>query len=84
MADAILGVFCILAGAVLAVVGVVLLAFGGYTLAVGHGGGWWIVELFYVFLGLGLGYVGLLGARYGLEVLRGSRPKNTYRDGSAT
>jgi len=84
MVDAILGVLCVLGGAVLAIVGVVLLAFGGYTLAIGHGRGWWIVELFYVFLGLGLGYVGVLGTRYGLEALRGSRTKNTYRDGSAT
>jgi hypothetical protein len=74
--DAILGTFCVLAGAVLAIVGAVVLAIGGYTLAVGHGGSWWIVELFYVLIGLGLGCVALLSGRYGLELLRQSRTKS--------
>ncbi len=57
MTDTVIGVVCTFLGATLAVVGVAVLAFGGYTLAIGHGGGWWIVEMFYVLMGAGLAVV---------------------------
>jgi hypothetical protein len=83
MIDMVLGVFCASLGAVLAVVGIALLAFGAYTLAVGHGGGWWIVELFYVFVGASLAFIGIFGGRYGLGLLREKKnPK--VRDDPAT
>jgi hypothetical protein len=83
MTDAVLGICCTLVGAVLAIVGVAVLAFGCYTLAIGHGGGWWIVELFYVLLGAGLAFVGLYSSRYGLGLLR-EKKNPMVRDGPAT
>jgi hypothetical protein len=85
MTDTILGAFCVLLGAALAVFGVVVLVFGVYTLAVGHAGGWWIVELLYVFIGAGLAFVGVFSSRHGLGLLRHSNKHNAkVRDGPAT
>ncbi len=83
MTDTVIGVVCTFLGATLAVVGVAVLAFGGYTLAIGHGGGWWIVEMFYVLMGAGLAFIGIYSSRYGMGLLRANK-NPTVRDGPAT
>jgi len=83
MADTVLGIFCVIVGAVLAIVGVAGLTFGVYTLAISHAGGWWIVELFYVLLGAGLAFIGIYSSRYGLGLLR-EKKNPTASDGPAT
>jgi len=83
MIDAVLGAICILLVAVLAFVGIAVAAFGLYTLAIGHGGGWWIVELFYVLMGAGLAFIGFYSGRYGLGLLRGNKTSR-LGNGSAT
>lgn len=73
MMDTVLGAICVLLGVVLVVLGLGVLAFGLYTLAIGPGGGWWIVELFYLLMGAGLAFIGFYSGRYGLGLLRGNK-----------
>ena len=83
MMDTVLGGVCALLGAALAIVGVVVLAFGGYALAVGHGGSWWIVEMVYVFMGTGLAFIGVYSSRYGIGLLKAQK-SSAGRDEAAT
>ena len=83
MMDTVLGTVCMLLGAILAIVGAAVLVFGLYTLAIGHRGGWWIVELFYVLMGAGLAFIGFYSGRYGLGLIRGTKTSR-LGNGSAT
>ena len=70
MTDAVLGGICMFAGAMVALAGAAIFVLGLVTFYMGHGGGWWIAELFYILVGGGLAFIGFYAGRYGLGLLR--------------